>query len=86
MGVPGCPLLAACTPSIERVRMVLIASCSIFFSAMIRGTAGTGLESWFSRRVHLLCKGDTNGLNEKHRQSEDALQVRRAFEESVPLA
>lgn len=29
IGVPGWPLLAACTASIERVRMVLIASASI---------------------------------------------------------
>ena len=35
MGVPGCPLLAACTPSIERVRIVLIACSSISFLAII---------------------------------------------------
>lgn len=29
MGVPGCPLLAASTASIESVRIVLIANCSI---------------------------------------------------------
>ena len=29
MGVPGWPLLAACTASIESVRMVLMASASI---------------------------------------------------------
>src|SRR5215467_7823300 len=33
MGVPGCPELAACTPSIESVRMVLMLVCSIVCSA-----------------------------------------------------
>src|SRR5215470_12874918 len=33
IGVPGCPELAACTPSMESVRMVLMLVCSIVSSA-----------------------------------------------------
>src|SRR5262245_60267372 len=35
IGVPGCPLLAACTASIDSVRIVLMASCSIDFDSFM---------------------------------------------------
>ena len=35
IGVPGCPLLAACTASIAKVRIVLTANCSTGLSGMM---------------------------------------------------
>src|SRR5215472_14169798 len=65
MGVPGCPELAACTPSMERVRMVLMLICSIVWPVIRLGdTVAMLIESWKSFRAGLVRIGKDRGSAE----------------------
>jgi hypothetical protein len=55
MGVPGCPEFAACTPSMERVRMVLILVKSIPGSVgVVVGRAATLMKNPFNSLVNFV--------------------------------